>query len=169
MAERPLSAVLATKSDRLMTSSTRSIPRLAGRFTLLLAAFVAVLAFGQPVLAAGEEPGAVTRVLGLRTQVPDAPDFVSRTRPKTYEYVPVGGARNAPKGKVLTADEIRAQEKALDSALVRQDRIAGRKSAPKAERSVADGGQQKKKAAAEQACGLTCANPALRPTRPGKQ
>ncbi|MDB5651585.1 MAG: hypothetical protein JWL62_3105 [Hyphomicrobiales bacterium] len=133
-----------------------------------LAAF-AMIAIGGCAQAQSDEPGSVSRVLKLRTVPPPAPDFVVRTRPPetSLNYIPTGAPRPMPAGKPLTPDEIRAKEAELDGLRSRQDRIAGRRSAPRAERSAADGGKPPKKAAAPLRCVLTCPDPATAPVKPG--
>jgi len=131
--------------------------------------------FAAPRAAfAGDEPGFLTRALGLRTPVPEAPEFVVKTRRQTEDFIPVHTPRPKPEGKPMPKEEVSKQEKALDSARLRQDRVAGRESAPVG-KSVADGldakdPKAKAKANANRAaCGLTCPNPTMLPSQSGKE
>lgn len=119
---------------------------------------------------AGDEPGYLTRKLGLRTVVPDAPDFVVKSRSPTQDFIPVHTPRAKPAGQPMVKEEVAKQEKSLDSARKRQDRLAGRVSAPigksVADEMVAKDAKPKPK---RTACGLTCPSPGLLPSKSGKE
>jgi hypothetical protein len=162
---------LRTKFDRLMT-------RLPGIFNtaparwLQAGLFALAMAFiSAPNAAqASDEPSALTRALGLRTVVPAAPDFVANTRRPSQDFIPVHSPRAKPTGKPMVKEEVAKQEKSLDSARRRQDRLAGRVSAPTG-KSVADAMEPKdpKPKAKPVACGLTCPSPGLLPSKSGKE
>jgi hypothetical protein len=119
---------------------------------------------------AGDEPGALTRALGMRTVVPEAPEFVVKTRRPSQDFIPVHEPRAKPRGTPMVKDEVAKQEKSLDSARKRQDRLAGRVSAPigksvAAEMEAKDAKPKPKRAA----CGLTCPSPGLLPSKSGKE
>lgn len=163
------SRIVPQKSDKVM--NRRSGPSLARHVRALVAGAAACACVAAaPAMAQSEEPGQLTRALGLRTVVPPAPDFVARTRPRTMDYIPVGSPRSVPTGRPMSADQVRAEEKSLDAARQRHDRAAGRKPAPKADTSVADGmGQARKKRPVVGVCsGLACPNPGLFRARPGQ-
>jgi hypothetical protein len=162
---------LRTKFDRLMTTSS-GIFQTAFARGLQTGAFAVAMAFlaaPAPALA-GDEPGALTRALGMRTVVPEAPDFVVNSRRPTQDFIPVHGPRPKPSGAPMVKNEVARQEQALDSARIRQDRLAGRVSAPRG-KSVADEMEAKnvKPKPARQACGLTCPSPGLLPSKSGKE
>jgi hypothetical protein len=137
----------------------------AGLFAVAIAALAAV---GSA--HAGDEPGAITKALGMRTSVPEAPDFIVNSRQPIPDFIPVHTPRAKPPGKPMVKEDVAKQEKALDSARLRQDRLAGRVSAPVG-KSVADemDGKDAKPKARRQACGLTCPSPGLLPARSGKE
>jgi hypothetical protein len=162
---------LRTKFDRLMTRLPGIFKTAPARW-LQVNAFALAMAFiSAPEAAfAGEEPSSLTRALGLRTVVPEAPDFVVNTRRPTQDFIPVHQPRPKPTGKPMVKDEVAKQEKSLDSARKRQDRLAGRVSAPIG-KSVADSMESKdaKPAPKRPACGLTCPSPGLLPSKSGKE
>ena len=162
---------LRTKFDRLMTRLPGIINKAPARW-LQAGLFALAIAFiSAPNAAmAGEEPSALTRSLGLRTVVPEAPDFVAKTRNPSQGFIPVHSPRAKPTGTPMVKDQVAKTEKSLDSARKRQDRLAGRVSAPIG-KSVADSMEAKdaKPKAARPACGLTCPSPGLLPARPGKE
>jgi hypothetical protein len=119
---------------------------------------------------AGDEPGVITKALGMRTSVPDAPDFIVNSRQPIADFIPVHTPRAKPPGKPMVKEDVAKQEKVLDSARVRQDRLAGRVSAPVG-KSVADEMEAKgaKPKVSRQACGLTCPSPGLLPSKSGRE
>jgi hypothetical protein len=168
---RPPRLFLRTKFDRLMTRlpgifKTAPVRLLqAGLFALSLALIPAPYdAF------AGDEPGYLTRALGMRTVVPEAPDFVTNSRRPTQGFIPVHEPRAKPTGKPMVKEEVAKQEKSLDSARKKQDRLAGRVSAPIG-KSVSESMEPKdsKAKAKGAACGLTCPSPGLLPSKSGKE
>lgn len=116
---------------------------------------------------AAEEPGAITKALGLRTHVTQTPpDFVTRSRPQSYDFIPVHEPRKQPAGKTMSKSEVESQEKGLDAARRAHDKAAGRRTGPGTDRSVSEGmADRKAKPKKQEACGLTCDNPAVQPTR----
>jgi|LauGreDrversion4_2_1035121.scaffolds.fasta_scaffold283156_2 hypothetical protein len=132
-----------------------------------LAAAVLLGGLGQGGVLAAEEPGAVTKALGLRTHVKQSPpDFVTRSRPQSYDFIPVHEPRKLPAGKTMSKAEVESQEKGLDAARRQHDKATGRRTGPSTDRSVAEGmGDPKAKPKKPDACGLTCENPAGQPTR----
>jgi len=161
--------VVATMSDRPMNSSLRVFVQAPTRPILWLAAVCLFAQIGGLSPVAASEPGAITKALGLRTTVPAAPDFVSKSRPKDLKFVPVHEPRIAPPGKPMAKEQVEKQERSLDAARRQHDRVAGRRSGPAPERSVADGmSERTAKPKAREGCGLTCDNPALQTNRPGE-
>ncbi len=167
----PSRLFLRTKFDRLMTRLP-GIFKTAPARSLQVGLFALAIAFfSAPDAAfAGDEPSAITRSLGLRTVVPEAPDFVVKTRHPTQDFIPVHQPRPKPTGKPMVKEEVAKQEKSLDSARKRQDRLAGRVSAPIG-KSVADSMESKdaKPTPKRPACGLTCPSPGLLPSKSGKE
>lgn len=135
----------------------------------LLAISMAFLAAPNAAFAL-DEPGALTKALGMRTTVPAAPDFIVNSRSKTQGFIPVHAPRAKPAGKPMVKEDVAKQEKSLDSARRKQDRLAGRVSAPTG-KSVAEEmvGKDAKAAPKREACGLTCPSPGLLPTKLGKE
>jgi hypothetical protein len=163
--------LLRTKFDRLMTTLSRTLKMKPARWLQAsLFALAAALVLSTGAALAGEEPGALTKALGLRTTVPVAPDFIVKSRSPTQDFIPVHTPRAKPAGKPMVKDEVAKQEKALDSARIRQDRLAGRVSAPPG-KSVANEMEVKdtKLKVKRQACGLTCPSPGLLPSKSGKE
>jgi hypothetical protein len=136
---------------------------------LALALGAGCVAGAMPALA-DDQPGWLTKMLGLRTETPVSPEFVQKTRAPKTDYVPVHTPRVGPDSRPMSRDQVVAQEKSLDSSRSVHDKIAGR-SVTKAEKSVADGPvDRKKKDNKQQDCGvLTCANPSLLPAQPGRE
>jgi hypothetical protein len=168
---RLLRLFLRTKFDRLMTRLS-GILKTAPAQWLQICAIVAIFAlFAAPHAAiAADEPGSLTRALGIRTTVPEAPDFVVKSRRPTQDFIPVHTPRAKPDGKPMVKDEVAKQEKSLDSARIRQDRLAGRVSAPVGKSVAADmETKDAKKVAKPVACGLTCPSPGLLPSKSGKE
>lgn len=161
---------LATEFDRLMTISFCILRKAPAPRLRTCALALSVLCLASPAAFAGDEPGALTQALGLRTTVPQAPEFIVKTRPKTEEFIPVHAPRNKPGGKPMTKDEVSRQEKSLDAARSRHDRLA-RRGAAEPEKSVADEMDPKapQPRAKRPPCGLTCPNPALLPSQAGKE
>lgn len=119
---------------------------------------------------ADDEPGWLTKALGLRTQTPVSPPFVQKTRPAKADYVPVHTPRVGPTSKPMTKEQVVSQERSLESSRRAHDKIAGRRGAAP-EKSVAEGldqgaGRNRKP---EECSGLTCANPSLLPAQPGRE
>lgn len=131
---------------------------------------LSIFVAGATAAGAADEPGALTKALGLRTSVPAAPEFVVKTRRETNEFIPVHAPRKKPEGKPMAQDEVRKREQALDSARKRHDRLAGRNGAAP-EASIADELEPKarRERGRTQACGLTCPNPSLLPSKAGKE
>lgn len=102
----------------------------------------------------------VSRSLKMRTTVPDAPDWVTRTRKPDSElnFIPTGAAGRREPAPLLTPDRLRQIEKDLDAARANHDRIGARTAAPPPRRSVAMDPIAKKKRA-PRPCVLTCASP----------
>ena len=132
-----------------------------------LAIAVLLGGLGQGGAMAAEEPSAITQALGLRTHVKQSPpDFVTRSRPQSYDFIPVHEPRKLPAGKTMSKTEVESQEKGLDAARRQHDKATGRRTGPSTDRSVAEGmGDRKAKPKKPEACGLTCENPAVQPTR----
>lgn len=154
-----------------MNLSSRIFPTAPLRLLQLgLFALVAAFFAAPGAALAADEPGALTRALGLRTSVPDAPDFVVKSRRPTQDFIPVHAPRSAPTGKPMVKEEVAKQEKSLDSARIRQDRLAGRVSAPVG-KSVSNAMESKdsRQKPKPVACGLTCPTPALLQSRTGKE
>ena len=138
----------------------------------MVLATVLVMAFGAALTPARaeDEPGWLTKALGLRTETPVSPPFVQQTRPAKTDYVPVHTPRVGPASKPMTKDQVAAQEKSLDSSRRDHDKIAGRRAAAP-EKSVAEGLEQggNRNRKPEACTGLTCANPSLLPAQPGRE
>ena len=119
---------------------------------------------------AADEPGWLTKALGLRTETPVSPPFVQQTRPAKTDYVPVHTPRVGPTSKPMTKEQVAAQERSLDSSRRAHDKIAGRRGAAP-EKSVAEGLEQgaNRNRKPEPCVGLTCANPSLLPAQPGRE
>ncbi len=119
---------------------------------------------------ADDEPGWLTKALGLRTETPVSPPFVQQTRPTKTDYVPVHTPRVGPTSKPMSKDQVVSQERSLESSRRAHDKIAGRRNAAP-EKSVADGLEQgaNRKTKTDECVGLTCANPSLLPAQPGRE
>lgn len=137
---------------------------------------VCLLAFSMACLAApgaavaGDEPGYLTRALGMRTTVPEAPDFVMKSRKPDQDFIPVHAPRPKPAGQPMAKEEVAKKEKALDSARKKQDKLAGRASAPIGKSVAEDMTSRDAKAEAKRpTCGLTCPSPGLLPSITGKE
>lgn len=87
----------------------------------------------------GSNPfAALADALKLHTEAPDPAPFVKASRPAVEPaYLPFAPANKAPAGKVLTPDEIRAEEADLQSLRLKHDRSARRKPAPLMQSSAA--------------------------------
>jgi hypothetical protein len=70
--------------------------------------------------------GALARQTGYRSKPVEAADFVRESRPAEMNYIPVHSKRPDAPGKLLTADELAAQERELDALKVNHDAIAKR-------------------------------------------
>jgi hypothetical protein len=62
--------------------------------------------------------------LGFGPKVAESPEFVTRTRPKSLDYMPIGVAAQQRPTPARTADEIKAAEAEMD-ALRAQNEAAG--------------------------------------------
>ena len=145
----------------------RGVPGLRALALALALAAGFASAVGQA--RAEDGPGWLTKVLGLRTETPVSPEFVQKTRPKSVDYVPVHTPRVGPPSKPMSKEQVATQEKSLDSSRRQHDRIAGRAGSTP-EKSVAEGlDARKERTKAPEACGLTCANPSLLPSQPGRE
>ena len=135
-------------------------------------ALALALGFGGSVnpAQAEDEPGWLSKALGLRTETPVSPAFVQKTRPSKTDYVPVHTPRVGPTSKPMSKDQVTAQEKSLDSSRRAHDKIAGRRGAAP-QKSVAEGLEQgaNRNRKPEECVGLTCANPSLLPAQPGRE
>ncbi len=139
------------------------------RMLALALALAAGFAADMGQARADDSPGWLTKLLGLRTDTPVAPDFVQKTRPKSSDFVPVHTPRVGPTSRPMSKEQVQAQEKSLDSSRRQHDQIAGRAVAAP-EKSVAEGmDARKKQKKVPEACGLTCANPSLLPSQPGRE
>ena len=166
----PLS-FLRTKFDRLMTRFSGTLKTKPARWLQSgLFAFVTAAVAVTGSARAADEPSALIKLLGMRTSVPEAPDFIVKSRQPKADFIPVHTPRAKPPGTPMVKEDVAKQEKALDSARLRQDRLAGRASAPVgksvAAQMAAKDAKPKPKA---QTCGLTCPSPGLLPSRPGKE
>jgi hypothetical protein len=141
-----------------MTRSFRLSPSAPAQLLLAGALALSTAFVAAPHAARADEPGQLTRALGLRTTVPEAPDFVAKSRAPVKDFIPVHSPRAKPAGKPMVKEEVAKQEKSLDAARIRQDRLAGRASAPRgksvADEMVSSDDRPKTKAAP---CALTCA------------
>lgn len=152
------------------TRATRMQDSRKSRLAAVAAAVLTTLLVGGCAQAQSDEPSQLSRTLKIRTVPKPAPDFVVKSRPPEdrLQFIPTGSPRAVPRGQPLTPEQIRAKEGELDGLRARHDRIAGRKSAPPAPRSVADGGAKKKVPPKPLRCVLTCPDPATTPVKPGQ-
>lgn len=95
----------------------------------------------------------------LTTTPPEAADWVRKSRGAQTAGRAPQAAAPAPARRLLTPDEIRAREAALDSARVRHDRIAGRKSQTGKVGSAAGKPQAASAEKPKVGCVMTCATP----------
>jgi hypothetical protein len=82
-----------------------------------------------PAPVPGEDDGplaALARTTGLRSKPVEAPDFVRSSRPAETSFIPVHSKRPEAPGKLLTADELSAKERELDTLKASHDAIAKR-------------------------------------------
>ncbi len=93
----------------------------------------------------------------LTTTPPEAADWVRQTRRDPNAARPAGPT--GPSRPLLTPDEIRAREAALDSARARHDKIAGRKPPTGKLGSAAGKPEPAEPEKAKPGCVLTCATP----------
>ena len=96
-----------------------------------------------------------TDKFNITTTVPEAAEFVKKSRPATMEYRPVGVVPPARGTKVRTADEVKRLEAEMESTRRRHD-VAGRRPSPGAKSKPGD------RAAAKPA-----GRPPAQPARPG--
>jgi len=143
-----------------------------GMLRVLALALALTMAFGSTVAPAyaDDQPGWLTKALGLRTQTPVSPPFVQQTRPTQTDYLPVHTPRVGPTSKPMTKDQVVSEERSLETSRHAHDKIAGRRNAAP-EKSVADGLEQgaNRKPKTQDCTGLTCANPSLLPAQPGRE
>ena len=139
---------------------------------VLALALTLAMAFGSTLspARADDEPGWLSKALGLRTETPVSPPFVQKTRPAKGDYVPVHTPRVGPTSKPMSKDQVVAQERSLEASRRAHDKIAGRRGAAP-EKTVADGLDQgaNRNRKPESCVGLTCANPSLLPAQPGRE
>lgn len=95
----------------------------------------------------------------LTTTPPEAADWVRQSRGAPTAARAPQAAAPAPARRLLTADEIRAREAALDSARARHDRIAGRKAQTGKVGSAAGKPQVATAEKRKAGCVMTCATP----------
>lgn len=100
-----------------------------------------VLAAALPAYAQQSPPASTldpAQMLHQKTTLPPAAGFVQSSRPKDDQlgYIPLGGPRPEPATKVMTPEQVKAMERELDDLRFKQDKLAGRKSAPLARKSV---------------------------------
>jgi len=142
------------------------------RLARALGAAIAIGALIAPVSAFAQNPpkrqpqGFMETLMQgprLTTTPPEAADWVRASRPPEGTR---SGARppQQPQRPLLSADEIRKREAALDAARARHDRLAGRRS-PQGPFGSAARDPEPKTGDTQPACVLTCPNPIGVPRR----
>ena len=105
----------------------RGVSRWLGAMTVL-AVSGASCAAQQPA-AETDSLRPFTDKFNITTTVPEAADFVKKSRPETMDYRPVGIVPPARGTKVRTADEVKSLEAELESTRRRHD-VAGHRPSP---------------------------------------
>jgi hypothetical protein len=89
-----------------------------------------------PVSAVAQDANAdglagLAKTLHQKTDVPEASDFVKKSRAKAPQngFIPVHSPRSQPKGKPMSGDQIRAREAELQQVLTRNAALADKKPA----------------------------------------
>ena len=98
----------------------------------------------------------ISKGIKLKADPVESADFVEKSRPAELNYVPVGGARPEPKGKLLSLDELRAKEAELDALRNRHDQLAHRKPPTKVAYNPIAQEPKKKAPKKEVSCAITC-------------
>lgn len=126
------------------------------------AALLALLALAPAAAQDGPLDSLATSV-GQRSKPVEPAGFVRDSRPSDLNYLPVHSKRPEPKGKLLTADELKAQERELDALRATHDKAGERRPARAAYRPLqAPGGAKKAESKPVEPRPVTLAIPTLR-------
>jgi hypothetical protein len=84
------------------------------------------VACAAPVLAQESGGKGPAHLLGLATTVPEAADFVKRTRPApdSLDYMNIGTPRDEPRTTPLSVEKVEARQKANDALAARRRGMA---------------------------------------------
>ncbi len=139
-------------------------PAFALSFVILALGLSPLSAQGTGSAPAGaEQSGALdglARRAGLGSKPVEPAGFVRESRPAELNYIPVHSKRPDAPGKLLTADELKAQERELDSLKASHDAAAKRSSSKVGYRPLQAPGQPKGAAPTVPAAVATQAAPA---------
>ena len=111
--------------------------------SLAPAVLLAVIALAPAAAQDGPLDSLATRV-GQRSKPAESADFVRNSRPADLNYLPVHSKRPEPKGKLLSDDELKAQERELDALRAAHDKAGERTPVKAAYKPLKAPGQPKK-------------------------